>query len=114
MANDLAKTKNTFINPANSFAERVLRLGGGINPCYNCNFATLLQNKILDEVLTQKLSFTKNHTPLQGRGKNFLAIKELRNSGEGLTRRENFREQSGGKYFIPSPQGRAREGVKPC
>ena len=31
-----------------------------------------------------------------------------------LPAREKFREQSGGKYFFPSPRGRAREGVKPC
>ena len=159
--------------------------GGGVNSYYNCNSATLPQDEILGEVLTRKLSFTKNHTPLQGRGKNFLAIKELRNSGEGLirraeltnrhseafynylcrlllrltnchsealaeeslklsnsyrdssvvsllqndrckcisspdgvrggsSRRENSRERSGGKYFFPSPRGRAREGVHPA
>ena len=114
--------------------------GGGVNSYYNCNSATLPQNEILDEVLTHKLSFTKNHTPLQGRGKNFLAIKELRNSGEGLTRRakltnrhsealaeeslklsNSYRDSSvvsllqndRGKC-IPSPRGRAREGVKLC
>ena len=99
--------------PVNSFAERVCTLGGGVNSYYNCNSATLPQNEILGEVLTHKLSFTKNHTPLQGRGKNFLAIKELRNSGEGSSRREKFCERSGGKYFFPSPRGRAREGAHP-
>ena len=28
--------------------------------------------------------------------------------------RKKFCERSGGKYFFPSPRGRAREGVKLC
>ena len=47
----------------------------------------------------KRILFTKNHTPLQGRGKNFLAIKELRNSGEGLTRRAELTNRHSEAFY---------------
>ena len=41
MANDLAKSKNIFINPANSFAERIYALGGGVEPTRRATFVKL-------------------------------------------------------------------------
>ena len=87
---------------SNPDLERICTLGGGGRTYSQSDFCTIL--------------YFGSTVHYLSKGEDAVVLAQASyKCGEGAHPvREKFCERSGGKYFFPSPRGRAREGVKLC